>query len=184
MVLWAMSQGTPMLLMGDEVLRSQRGNNNAYCQDNPLSWFDWDDLLGQQDFLRFVQQIIALIQNLNVFKHDEPLIVTPQAIVEPAITWHGIHLGQPDWSDDSHSLSFTLRYREYGEQLHVIFNSFWESLTFDLPSLNRGLHWQRIVDTALATPHDFCPIERAPKIETSFYHVDPRTAVILMAKSW
>jgi glycogen operon protein len=183
-VLWAMSQGTPMLLMGDEVLRSQRGNNNAYCQDNPLSWFDWDATSTQKEFLSFVQQLIALIQNLNVFKHDESLIVTSEPIIEPAIAWHGVNLGQPDWSEDSRSLAFTLYYREHGERLHVIFNAFWEPLTFELPSPEKGRYWRRIVDTSLPSPEDFCQPEHAPKVEQSFYQVGDRTAVILMANSW
>ena len=74
-----------MLLMGDEVLRSQGGNNNAYCQNNETSWFDWNALTTQKVFLRFVQQLINLVQTLHVFSHDEPLIVTPQAIIESAI---------------------------------------------------------------------------------------------------
>ncbi|MEL6552037.1 MAG: glycogen debranching protein GlgX [Cyanobacteria bacterium J06621_11] len=183
-VLWAMSQGTPMMLMGDEVLRSQRGNNNAYCQNNELSWFDWQGLSTQKDFLRFVQQLIALIQGLNVFKHDEPLIVTAQPIVEPAITWHGVNLGQPDWSEDSRALAFTLSYQQYGEQLHVIFNAFWEPLTFELPPLAKGQHWRRVVDTALSAPKDFCQLESAPIVEPSSYQVEARTSVILIANSW
>ncbi|MEL7053743.1 MAG: glycogen debranching enzyme, partial [Cyanobacteria bacterium J06588_5] len=183
-VLWAMSQGTPMMLMGDEVLRSQRGNNNAYCQDNELSWFDWQGPASQKELLSFVQQLIALIQNLNVFKHDEPLIVTAQPIVEPAITWHGVSLGQPDWGEDSRSLAFTLSYRQYGELLHVIFNAFWEPLTFELPSLDRRHHWQRVVDTALGASQDFCQLERAPRVEQSVYQVAARSSVILMANSW
>ena len=181
LTLWAISQGTPMLLMGDEVLRSQQGNNNAYTQNNEISWFDWDSLDSQKDFLRFVQQLIAFVQGLHVFEHDEPLIVTSQPIVEPAIVWHGVRLGQPDWSEDSHTLAFTLRYGQYGEHLHVILNAFWESLTFELPALPRGRYWQRIINTALDSPEDFCPIASAPKIEQSFYRVAARSSVILLA---
>jgi len=187
-VLWAMSQGTPMLLMGDEVLRSQRGNNNAYCQNNAISWFDWDRLSAQEDLFRFVQQLIGFIQNLEIFRHDERLKVsTPvleNTIFEPAIAWHGIKLGQPDWSEDSHSLAFTLSYRQYGELLHIILNTFWEPLTFELPPLTGGQCWQRIVDTALATPEDFCPFAHAPKVEQPFYPVNARSSVILMSEGW
>lgn len=184
-VLWAVSQGTPMLLMGDEVLRSQGGNNNAYCQNNAISWFDWDRLSSQKDFFRFVQQLIAFIQNLQIFRHDELLKVSvpDKNNLEPTITWHGIKLGQPDWSEDSHSLAFTLSYRQYGERLHIILNSFWEPLSFELPPLS-GQYWQRIVDTALAAPEDFCPPAHAPKVEQPFYRVEARSSIILMAESW
>ena len=100
------SQGTPMLSMGDEVRRTQRGNNNAYCQDNEFSWFDWRDVERTGDMLRFVRELIrsrrAAIISARIFwigalQHNSPIL-----------TWHGIHLSQPDWSDDSHSLAFSL----------------------------------------------------------------------------
>ncbi len=183
LTLWAVSQGTPMLLMGDEVLRSQLGNNNAYCQNNELSWFNWDNNNTQKDFLRFAQQLIGFVQKLHVFRHDEPLIVTSQPIIEPAITWHGVQLAQPDWGDDSHSLAFTLRYGQYDELLHIMLNAYWEPLTFELPPLTRGQHWKRIIDTALSAPADFCPEENAPNIDQSFYQVAARAAVVLIAKA-
>ncbi len=182
LTLLAISQGTPMLLMGDEVLRSQGGNNNTYCQNNELGWFDWDAIEDREDFLRFVRELIALIQGLHVFKHDHPLMVTAEPVLEPAIAWHGVKLNQPDWGENSHSLAFTLRYRQYDELLHVILNAFWEPLTFDLPSLSPDRHWRRIIDTALAAPDDFCGIDNAIKIEQSFYRVDARSSVILMAR--
>ncbi|WP_228015715.1 glycogen debranching protein [Leptolyngbya ectocarpi] len=182
LTIWAISQGTPMLLMGDEVLRSQRGNNNAYCQDNELSWFDWDAVSRQQGFLRFVKGIINFAQTLHIFKHDHPLIVTPQAIVEPAIVWHGIKLGQPDWAETSHSLAFTLRYQKYGELLHIMLNAFYEPLTFELPSLSQGYHWKRIVDTALDSPEDFCSIEQAPQVNSLVYEVAAYASVVLFVR--
>ncbi|NJM97583.1 MAG: glycogen debranching protein GlgX [Phormidesmis sp. RL_2_1] len=203
LVLWAVSQGTPMLLMGDEILRSQQGNNNAYCQNNEISWFNWDvltsaalspaalssaelssaELFPPRDFLRFTQQLIKFVQNLHVFKHDQPLIVTHQPIIEPAIAWHGVHLGEPDWDEDSHSLAFTLRYQQYGELLHIILNAYWQPLTFDLPSLPRGQSWRRIVDTALSPPQDICLPDVAPCLMQPFYAVEARSAVVLMALS-
>lgn len=182
LTVWAMSQGTPMLLMGDEVLRSQQGNNNAYCQDNELSWFDWSAVTTHGTFLRFAKKLIAFTQSLQVFKHDHPLIVTAQQILEPAIVWHGVKLGQPDWSDYSHSLAFTLSYQQHDELLHVIFNAFYKPLTFELPPLPDNQHWRRIVDTTLVTPDDFCSLETAPIIESATYQVKSQTSVILMAK--
>ncbi|MEM1238653.1 MAG: glycogen debranching protein GlgX [Cyanobacteria bacterium P01_H01_bin.26] len=183
LVLWALSQGTPMLLMGDEAMRSQRGNNNAYCQNNEISWFNWDNLGSQSDFLRFVKGLIALIQNLHSFKHDYPLVVTPQTIAEPAITWHGVKLGQPDWSHDSHSLAFTLSYHEYGEQLHVMLNAFYKPLTFELPPPPPERQWRRLIDTALPTPEDFSQLEGAISVKTAAYSVNERSSVVLMAAS-
>ncbi|MEM9165000.1 MAG: alpha-amylase family glycosyl hydrolase, partial [Cyanobacteria bacterium P01_F01_bin.4] len=181
LTLWAISQGTPMLSMGDEVLRSQQGNNNAYCQNNEISWFDWDAVTTQSEFLRFVKGLIGLIQSLQIFKHDHPLIVTPQPILEPAITWHGVNLGQPDWGDHSHSLAFTLRYRQYGEWLHIMINTFYEPLTFELPTLSQGHQWRRIVDTALKAPEDFHPLETAPLVKQPVYRLKAYSSVILIA---
>ncbi|ESA33601.1 glycogen debranching enzyme [Leptolyngbya sp. Heron Island J] len=181
LVLWAMSQGTPMLLMGDETLRSQLGNNNAYCQNNPISWFNWDNVTTQADFLHFVQGLIEFIQNLQVFRHDHHLVATSQAITEPAITWHGTRLGLPDWSYDSHSLAFTLRYGKFNESLHVMLNAFYQPLVFELPSLGGKGHWRRVVDTALESPDDFCCVEKATKVDSSVYKVDERSSVVLIA---
>jgi glycogen operon protein len=188
LTLWAISQGTPMLLMGDEVLRSQRGNNNAYCQNNELSWFDWNALSDQKDFLNFVRQLIGFVQSLHVLKHDDPLMeisgagapfALEPAVLSPAITWHGVKLHQPDWGADSRSLAFTLRYQQYEECLHVIFNAFWEPLTFEMPPLANGWQWRRIVDTAAC--EDFCPVESAPVVGEAVYRVEGRAAVILVA---
>ena len=183
LVIWAISQGTPMLLMGDEVLRSQQGNNNAYCQNNELSWFDWNWFDDQKDFLRFTQQLIGFIQSLYVLKHDHPLIVTPQPIIEPAITWHGTQLGQPDWSKNSHSLAFTLRYGQHEEALHIILNMFWEPLTFELPPLERGRYWRRVIDTGLSSPQDISPVVSAPCLNHSYYKAKDRSTVVLAAVS-
>jgi isoamylase len=182
LTLWAMSQGTPMLLMGDEVLRTQKGNNNAYCQNNDLSWFNWEQIEQNQDMLRFTQGLIDLIQSFHCFKHDQPLVVTRQAIAEPAICWHGIGLDQPDWSDNSHSLAFTLRYLHYQECFHVMLNAYWQPLTFELPSLPARSDWYRIVDTAQSAPADFCPPEQAQIVPSDTYEVCDLSCVVLLAK--
>ncbi len=103
-----MSQGTPMILMGDEVRRTQQGNNNAYCQNNELSWFDWRNIESNLGLFRFVKNGISLIQGLEVFRLEKAL--APTAGRDPYLVWHGIELHQPDWSDDSHYLAFTLAY--------------------------------------------------------------------------
>ena len=152
-------------------------------QNNEISWFNWDSLGSQPDFHRFVKGLIGLIQNLSIFKHDYPLIVTPQIIGEPAITWHGVKLGRPDWSHNSHSLAFTLSYHQYGEQLHVMLNAFYTPLTFELPPLPPGRHWRRVIDTALPAPEDFSQLESAIAIKTSSYRVTERSSVVLMVTS-
>ena len=109
--------------------------------------------------------------------------MTSQPIIEPAITWHGTRLGQPDWGDNSHTLTFTLRYGEYGELRHVLLNMFWKPLTFSLPSLERGQYWRRIIDTALPSPQDISPVASAPCMSQLFYKVKAPSTVVLMSVS-
>ena len=172
------SQGTPMILMGDELRRSQQGNNNAYAQDNELSWFKWDNLQTHADLLRFVRQMIEFTQNCAVFREErfwEP--AGPQA----RITWHGVRLGKPDLGDQSHSLAFTLDDPGCGSRLHVMLNAYWEALDFELPVLPAGEAWRCIVNTALPSPQDFQPLEAASPVEQDHFTVQARSSVILMA---
>ncbi|ASC72467.1 glycogen debranching enzyme [Halomicronema hongdechloris C2206] len=176
------SQGTPMLLMGDEVRRSQGGNNNAYCQDNEISWFDWDGLEKHADLLRFTRDLIGLIQRLQIFRITHSLMVTEHWVKQPHIVWHGVNLGQPDWSHDSHSLAFTLRYPAYDEQLHVMLNAFWQPLPFQLPPLRPGDHWHHLVNTAKPPPQDLTLPGQGQAITTPLYEVSCRSAVVVIAQ--
>ena len=102
MVVMLTSIGTPMLLMGDEIRRTQRGNNNAYCQDNETSWLDWSLLDQHSDLHRFVRLLIAhRLRGLEVARETLP---ENELLRRAEIDWHGVRLGQPDWSDDSPSL--------------------------------------------------------------------------------
>jgi isoamylase len=178
------SQGTPMLLMGDEVRRTQLGNNNAYCQDNEVSWFDWDAVEHEAALLQFTQGLIRLTQKLQTLQVERVLQVTEIWSHEPHVVWHGTQLGQPDWSDNSHSLAFTLRHPKANEELHVMLNAYWEPLIFELPDLEPGRRWYRIVDTAVAAPRDFCDLEGAPMFDGQAYPVGARSSVVLMAKRY
>lgn len=177
------AQGTPMLLMGDEIRRSQQGNNNAYCQNNDLSWFNWDDVAKEKDLLRFTQSIIHLTQNLAVFQVEQLLQVTNTWHPDPHIVWHGCRLHQPDWSENSHTLAFTLRHPAAKEQLHVMLNAYWDALVFDLPTLYPPQRWHRIVDTALSPPDDFCYPELAPSVDSYLYPVSARSSVVLLCRN-
>ncbi|QHU98748.1 glycogen debranching protein GlgX [Synechocystis sp. CACIAM 05] len=220
------SQGTPMLLMGDPVGRTQQGNNNGYCQDNELSWFDWSGEETHSDETHFLRGIIALTQSLSLFLEEsllpvlnfalprfpdenegsdgdgqdgEELVYKPLPPVDEAalremylkatkdlpgscVVWHGVKLAQPDWSYTSHTLAVTLFHPGAEEILHLIFNAYWEPLNFELPPLNDGLIWHRLVDTYLPTPLDFQEPAIASPVEGETYWVQPRSSVVLMAK--
>lgn len=175
------SQGTPMLLMGDEVRRSQKGNNNAYCQDNELSWFDWSAIDKNADLFEFVKKLINFVQSLKIFQQERLLEVT-YGSHEPHIIWHGVRLGEPDWDYNSHTLAFTLRHPQADEYLHIMLNAYWEPLKFELPLLGHCDRWHRVLDTALAPPEDFCDFKVAPPFSKEEYEVQERSSVILMVK--
>ena len=95
-----------MLLVGDEVRRTQNGNNNAYCQDNEISWFDWRLLERHADIHRFVKSLIEARQQRGVLAKDAKLSLN-QLLRGAQIEWHGVDLDRPDWSEYSHSIAFT-----------------------------------------------------------------------------
>jgi len=177
------SQGTPMFLMGDEVRRSQRGNNNAYCQDNELGWFDWSDISKHADLLRFVKNSIRLTQKLHIFRIESILVMDSKSHL-PNITWHGVRLHHPDWADYSRAIAFSLRHPQHDEHLHIMLNAYWKPLLFELPPLPKNNRWHRIIDTALAVPNDFCNEKTAPSVPGNYYRALGRSSVVLMAQSY
>ncbi|XLQ12468.1 MAG: glycogen debranching protein GlgX [cyanobacterium endosymbiont of Epithemia adnata isolate EadnSB Bon19] len=176
------SQGTPMILMGDEVSRTSNGNNNIYCQDNELSWFDWDDVDRQFDLWCFVTKLIHFTQGLELFRQEQRLEVTYTNFYHPQISWHGTKLRHPDWSYHSRCLAFSMRHPDADEHLHVMLNAYWKSLEFELPVLDHGDYWHRIIDTALPSSESFCKLDAAYPVKTNSYHVRGQSSVVLMAK--
>jgi glycogen operon protein len=172
------SQGTPMLLMGDEVRRTQLGNNNAYCQDNEIGWFDWQLLSEHDDILRFVKLLIRFVRRFEIFSQQR-FLRTDGRSKKPSIVWHGVRLWKPDWKSGSRSLAFTLHYPAKSERFHVLVNAYWQELSFRLPRRQ----WSRIIDTSLQSPNDFCELKQAPDVNEPKYTVQPRSMVLLMAKT-
>lgn len=176
-----MSQGTPMILMGDEIRRTQKGNNNAYCQDNELSWFDWRQLDQQFDMWCFLRRLVDFTQNLEIFRQEERLQVA-YASLKPHISWHGLKLGEPDWQPSSHTLAFSLRHPKANEYLHVMLNAYWQPLEFELPLLGAGEQWHRVVNTALALSDAICEIGFSEPHLKETYCVEDRACVVLIAQ--
>jgi isoamylase len=177
-----LSVGMPMMLMGDEVRRTQGGNNNAYCQDNETSWFDWGLLAKRADVHRFVTLFNAR-RVLRDVEHERQRVALNQLIRQADITWHGVKLDKPDWRHSSHSVAFTARFTMDRAPYHVILNAYWEPLEFELPFVGAGAGgpWRRWIDTFLDSPHDIVDWERAPVVPGRTYRAEPRSVVVLFA---
>lgn len=176
-----LSLGVPMILMGDEARRSQQGNNNAYCQDNETSWFDWTAVAQHAGIFNFVKQLIAFRKSLSIFAAPRQISLV-ELLHQSRIDYHGVHLNEPDWSHDSRSLAFTVWGRH--SVFHVILNAYWEGLRFELPPVN-GLHetrWRRVIDTACPPPQDISSLRDAPILESTTYIAPPRSIVVLAAE--
>jgi isoamylase len=173
-----LAAGTPMLTMGDEARRTQQGNNNAYCQDNEVSWFDWTLLDRHADVHRFVRVLNAFRQERKAAADDSlPLM---ELLRRSRIEWHGVRAGEPDWNEDSHSIAFTMRTPHARFMLHAILNAYWEPMTFELPAPD-GVQWRRCIDTALPSPADIQLVEDAPLVTASTYRVESRSVVVFCA---
>jgi glycogen operon protein len=186
-VILLISVGTPMLQMGDEMRRSQRGNNNAYCQDNEVSWLDWGLLDRHRELYRFVQTLIAQRLRWMGAGGEETFALSLNQLLRRAeIDWHGVRLGSPDWGYNSHSIAFTLR---LGRDrlpfwLHVMFNGYWEPLDFDMPPAPAMAvaGWQRWIDTSLESPGDVMDVGNAPPVQGTQYRVAPRSVTALFLR--
>ena len=177
-----LSVGMPMMLMGDEARRTQAGNNNAYCQDNQTSWFDWTLLAKHADVQRFVTLLNAR-RRLREFEPEKQRICLNQLLRGANWAWNGVKLKQPDWSATSHSVALTLEIRRKKMLVHLLLNAYWQPLDFELPRLasvdeNR---WRRWIDTALETPHDIVEWEEAQLVPGYTYRAQARSVVVLFA---
>jgi glycogen operon protein len=177
-----LSLGMPMILMGDEVRRTQSGNNNAYCQDNEVSWFDWTLVEKHVDLHRFVSMLNAR-RLLRDVEHERRRVPLNEVIRRASNTWHGVKAGQPDWGDQSHSLAFEAELREEGLRVYLVLNAYWEPLEFELPpAADDGPgSWHRWIDTSLESPNDILPWQGAPALSGHAYRAAARSVVVLFA---
>jgi glycogen operon protein len=170
--------GLPMISMGDEVRRTQHGNNNAYCQDNEISWFDWTLLEKHAQIHRFASLLCAhrVLRGPDVGLRTVSL---NELLQEGEGSWHGVKLQDPDWGFKSHSLAYSAVRRAGDLQLHAIFNAYWKILEFELPPTRQGTAWRRWIDTSLESPDDILPWRDAPSVVGLRYRAPPRSVVVL-----
>jgi isoamylase len=181
-----LSQGTPMLLYGDEMRRSADGNNNVVFQDNRLNWINWEDLNRHADIFRFTKLIIAfrkrhqIIRRWRYMTGDED--ETP---ILRNITWHGVKPGQPDFSDGSRFIAWVLEAFQTEQRgdvpIYVACNAFWEPLMVELPPVD-DKRWYRVADTSLPPGEDIVPDEEAFFLPEITYEVRPRSSIVLVAR--
>ncbi|ARV57301.1 glycogen debranching enzyme GlgX [Nostocales cyanobacterium HT-58-2] len=179
-----LSQGVPMILAGDEIRRTQKGNNNAYCQDNEISWFNWNLVEKNPEIFRFFKMIInfrkcycrpTLLHRGHFFSGE----VNERGLAD--ISWHGCKLFNPGWHDPhSRVLSFTLGGSNGESDIHVMLNMYWETISFELPVV-KGRQWYKVVDTAEPSPQDIVEPGKEILVAQNFFPVKNRSVVVLVS---
>jgi len=177
-----LSLGVPMIVMGDEMRRSQYGNNNAYCNDNEMNWLDWSLLKRHAEVHRFARLLIQrrLLRD-ETPEHERRSL--NQLLGKANKVWHGVKLNQPDWGADSHSLALSAEIRSQDLFFYMLLNAYWEPLSFELPQIpdSTESRWHRWIDTSLNAPEDIIEWRRAPVISTRAYDAGARSVVVLFA---
>jgi len=172
-----LSRGVPMLVAGDEIGRTQQGNNNAYCQDNEIGWVDWELAEANRDLLRFWTRLLEFRRDHGVLRRREFYTGLPDDRGIPDLAWHGTDLAPPDWNDpEARALAGTL-----GGEVQVLMNMYWEPLAFQLPSIP-DRRWARSIDTALASPDDIAEPGAEQPIDEATYLVSGRSIVVLVSR--
>ncbi|HXB73670.1 MAG TPA: glycogen debranching protein GlgX [Candidatus Acidoferrales bacterium] len=175
-----LSRGVPMMLAGDEVRRTQGGNNNAYCQDNQTSWFDWTLVARHTGLLRFWKGMIRFRQRHAALRRGEFFTGAANERGLADVTWHGTSLNSPAWDDpEARTLALTLAGFDGDGDIHIMLNMHWESQDFELPEVP-GWTWFCAVDTALSPPLDLAEPGEEQPVEAGAYHVQGRSVVVLV----
>lgn len=177
-VLLLLSQGVPMILGGDEFGRTQQGNNNAYCQDNDITWVDWRRLERNPELHRFFRLLLRYRREHPILRGRRP-VGTGFESQAPEFVWHGVRAGNPDWSWESRCLAVQLRGEPWPDEFYLAFNMHWEPHDFELPAAGGAPGWRRVLDTARESPADISEpgAERAVRGKTCT--LAPRSTVVL-----
>ncbi|MEI6066314.1 MAG: glycogen debranching protein GlgX [Methylococcaceae bacterium] len=177
-----MSRGVPMILAGDEIGRTQQGNNNSYCQDNGISWLNWQGLNENKSLYRFFRLLIAFRKSHELLRNDS---FTVKEGLGLHIDWHGHQLNSPDWSFESHSIAAHIFGRNIGSvspDIFLIANAYWKTATFQLPTLNNQ-KWCRFIDTSLPGELAIMDDENLHVlVDQSHYLIGARAAVVLIGR--
>ncbi len=173
-----MSQGVPMILAGDELGRTQHGNNNAWCHDGPLSWIDWGLLERNRDMFRFVRGMIR-------FRREYPLLRRREFFEDGTgeVLWHGLHPGRPDWSDEARMLGMQLVDERRRQELLLLAHAAPAGALVELPACRISRRWTRFVDTRLRPPDEIVEQRPRPELpEQRTYPLGAHSLVILVGE--
>ncbi|MEL7556002.1 MAG: alpha-amylase family glycosyl hydrolase [bacterium] len=185
-----LSIGTPMVLGGDEIGRSQGGNNNAYCQDNEISWYDWNDAPRSRELLDFFSRLVAFRKAHPAFRRPEFFTGQDRDSNKlPDITWYDERGLPPDWSSLNHTLAAMIdgSAQETGEQndddFYLMFNASAHGILFSIPKHPRGLSWHGVLDTGAQGAKSILSVDEARRNppEGRTYALAPRSMVLLAA---
>ncbi len=184
-----LSQGVPMLCAGDEFRRTQRGNNNTYCQDNELSWIDWSLIERHREVFRFAKEIIRFRMQHPVLRRGEFLTgETAPGKGVPDVAWHGYRANMPDWSEKSRGIALCLS-GEYANRItggpdtdiYMIFNAERSNRIFQLPGSPSGRPWRLAVDTAAESPADIFENGSEKPVTRGFFMARALSTAVLIA---
>jgi isoamylase len=183
------ASGTPMILGGDEFARTQQGNNNAYCQDNAISWFDWDAVSRNHDLVDFFKKAIAFVRRFPVLQRRQFALGTDlDDDGVPDLKWFGLDGGDPRWNDtEARTLCVQL---DSGpddglavKRLFFIHNAHFQSQWVKLPALGPSLAWHRAIDTSLPAGPDFSDAGSEIRLDPADHYIaNPRSTVVLLAQ--
>jgi isoamylase len=182
------SRGIPMIYMGDEIAHTKYGNNNTYCQDNELNWFNWSQLEENQDLFRFFQQCIAFRKVHPVLRSDKfPQHKDSVNSGFPDLSWHGVESWNPEWGTHSLTLAFLLcgqHAKPVDDDIYVGMNMHWEPHTFELPRLRKNDMWHRFVDSNCTSDQAIAEVGQEPLLkDQKTYLVGARSIIILVGRS-
>jgi glycogen operon protein len=172
-----------MLLMGDEIGHTQRGNNNSYCHDNALSWLDWDDVQREAGLLRFFSKLLAFRHAHSVLRGDR--FFEHRDYVgsgKPDISFHGTRVGQPDWGGRCLAVLLCGKHATpQDDDIYVAINMFWDGLPFQVPPAPEGKSWRVAINTSMPSPEDIYDSEGGPRVGSDEIIVGGRSIMVLVA---
>ncbi len=183
-----LSQGTPLIMAGDEFGNSQSGNNNAYCQDNEVSWINWNLKKTNKDLFDFVKAVIAFRKAHPVFhRHEEPRIMDYLSCGLPDMSYHGVQAWRPEFENFRRQLG-VFYCGNYGKKadgtrdshFYVVYNMHWEPHEFDLPTVPKGEQWHVVFHTDRNEVNGMYEETAGPAAEGKRFMVLPRTIVVFM----